>query len=447
MSSVDATRETWEGKRIARLRALVFALGFGMALLSVLVLWRQQNLTEHNEDPFSFAKIASSFIHGDGMVLHIPTSAGIAPHRARRGPAYPLFIAGIFTIGGENKSLVQFAHTLLVGGICVLIFEISRRVFNNLRASLIAPAMYAFHPMILRYAPDIQLEVLLTFFYVLAAFLSLRFIDRPSLGRGFCLGLGIAAAALTKGVALPYSLLFVAAYLVMQWLKRRASTNTTHPQVPWLPLGAIFVGMAVLILPWTYRNYRVLDGHFVLISTNGGGEFIRGYIFCEPDYFLLRKGATTDAESRANQMELDLFAAQGKVWEADEVENDIVLSHAARDKLLSEPLTFVKKTFINSFMYWYVATTKTNSLLVGSLAVLGWILAFVGMKRARIEHVEVWPVLVPILSLNLTYGAVLALARYSAPVIPLLMILSGYGIDALLRRRARAQDEQRPLTA
>jgi hypothetical protein len=57
----------------------------------------------------------------------------------------------------------------------------------------------------------------------------------------------------------------------------------------------------------------------------------------------------------------------------------------------------------------------------------------------------VWPVLLPILSLNLTYGAVLALARYSAPAIPLLMVLSGFGLDAILRRRPRTHEAHQPL--
>jgi hypothetical protein len=144
-------------------------------------------------------------------------------------------------------------------------------------------------------------------------------------------------------------------------------------------------------------------------------------------------------------MEIDLFARQGKVWEANEVENDIVLNRAAHEKLVSDPAAFVKKALVNFFMYWYVATNRVNSLLVGSLAVFSWVLAFVAIRQAWSEQLEVWPVLLPILSLNLTYGAVLALARYSAPAIPLLMVLSGFGLDAILRRRPRTHEAHQPL--
>jgi 4-amino-4-deoxy-L-arabinose transferase-like glycosyltransferase len=417
--------------RNAKLRWLVFGLGLVMGLLAVFVLWRTQNLVAHSDDPFQLAKAGASIARGEGLVQHYETSAGLAEHRARRGPFYPGLIAGIFLIGGENHLLIKLFQTLLAGGICVLIFEIGRRTFNE-RTGLIAACMYAVHPMVLRYVPDIQVEVVLTFMYTLSVFLALRFIEKPTLLNGALLGAAIAGAALTKAVALPFAGLFVGAYLLKQWLEKRKLGAPRRP-TPWASLAAIFVAMACCILPWSYRNYKVI-GHFVLISTNGAGEFLRGYIYTEPDYFLLRKGATTDAESRANQMEIDLFLAQGKVWEQYEGETDKVLSQAAKEKLKSEPLEFVRKFVVNFFMFWYVATTKLNSLMVLAMSLGAWALAFVGIKRARREKRQLWPLVVGILSVNLIYAAILALARYSAPVIPTLMVLAGFGVDTLLDR-------------
>jgi hypothetical protein len=51
---------------------------------------------------------------------------------------------------------------------------------------------------------------------------------------------------------------------------------------------------------------------------------------------------------------------------------------------------------------------------------------------------------VPILSFNLTYAAILSLARYSAPIIPCLTVLAGFGIHVLLQRRSGASGSRPP---
>ena len=107
---------------------------------------------------------------------------------------------------------------------------------------------------------------------------------------------------------------------------------------------------------------------------------------------------------------------------------------------MSAPGAYLKKCFIAAFMFWYVVTTKANSLLVGSLALAGWILAFVGMYRARGKGYQFWLLLLPIASMNLIYAAILALGRYSAPCIPSLVVLAGFGVNSLLPRRRRTSE-------
>jgi hypothetical protein len=175
----------------------------------------------------------------------------------------------------------------------------------------------------------------------------------------------------------------------------------------------------------------------VLISTNAGGEFLRGYVFAQPKYYLLEKRPYTDGELEANQMEIDLFAAQGKVWEADEPETERVLSKAAKEKLKAEPLALVRKAFIGFFAFWYELTSRANSLFVGSMALGAWALALVGWQRARREGRVMWPLFQPILTVNLLYALLLALGRYSAPMIPTLMVLAAWGIESLLDRTWR----------
>jgi hypothetical protein len=61
-------------------------------------------------------------------------------------------------------------------------------------------------------------------------------------------------------------------------------------------------------------------------------------------------------------------------------------------------------------------------------------LALVGARRGWLEGRPVWLFLAPALHLNLLLAALLALGRYSAPIIPSLMVLSAFGVDTLRTR-------------
>jgi hypothetical protein len=202
----------------------------------------------------------------------------------------------------------------------------------------------------------------------------------------------------------------------------------------WPAVAAIFVTMGVVILPWTYRNYRS-SGHPVLVTTGVGDAFLRGYIFSETDFALLRRPPYTDAENESNALFKELCAREGTVWQRNDVESDRILTRASKAKLLAEPPAFVRKVAVQLFTFWYEMTNLVNSLVAGLCALLLWSLAFIGWRRARAEGYLSWPLLLPILTLNISLAILLALGRYSIPILPALAVLAGFGIDALLRRR------------
>src|SRR5262249_48237321 len=156
----------------------------------------------------------------------------------------------------------------------------------------------------------------------------------------------------------------------------------------------------------------------------------------QPRYYLLRDRPYEDGENEANEMQRALFRSQGLVWERDEAETERVQNVAAKQKLASAPLSFVKKVVIGSFMFWYLVTTAKNSLLVGGLALAAWVLAALGWRRSPEHRAKYWLLVLPIVSLNLIYAAVLALGRYSAPCIPTLLVLAAVGVESFLPRRA-----------
>jgi len=67
---------------------------------------------------------------------------------------------------------------------------------------------------------------------------------------------------------------------------------------------------------------------------------------------------------------------------------------------------------------------------------VGWVLAIIGTIRAWTEGRPIWLTLLPVVHLNLLLAVLLALGRYSAPVLPSLLVTSAYGLDTLIRRMA-----------
>jgi hypothetical protein len=285
--------------------------------------------------------------------------------------------------------------------------------------------------MLLRYIPNLHLETQLTLLMTLTLWLSIRFYEQPTVKRGALVGVAGAAAALTKAVAVVYPILFAVGIIVMY---RKALKRGEGTAIPWKALVAIPLLMVCMITPWTIRNYRS-SGHFVPISSGTSDAFLRGFIFSETDYITLRRPPYTDAENASNAYFRRLAEDAGTVWERDDYETDQILNKEAKRRLLHEPGAVARKSIIGVFTFWYQLTSLKNSALALGLAIISWAFAIIGWRRSRREGKPAWLVLLPVLYFNAVLAVLLALGRYSVPILPALIILSAYGIDSLLERR------------
>jgi 4-amino-4-deoxy-L-arabinose transferase-like glycosyltransferase len=406
-----------------RLPLAVLGAAFAVGLAVVLLGFRSQSALETSVDPYWFGAMGKSIVQGDGFG---PFGTLIQ----RRAPLYPLMIAGLYALFGERPLTVYITQALLLAGTCVLAFDIGRRMFNR-RTGLISAALVGLNPMLLRYVGDLQLETLLTFLFTLTVWFSLRFYARPTVLNGVVVGVAAGLAALTKSVALPWPFLLAVIVLGAALLKRRQKQSA---RLPIAALVAMFVSLFAVISPWTIRNYVATGGHFVLLSSGTSDAFLRGYVFSKPEYATLRLPPYEYAENESNAWFEQLSRDAGTVWQRDDYETDQVLNRAAAQKLQAEPTEFVRKFVTGLFTFWYEMTSLTNSIVAGGLALLSWILAIIGLRRSMREGQPAWILIIPALSLNVLLAALLALGRYSVPVLPPLLVVSAFGLDALLNR-------------
>ncbi len=410
-------------------RWLVFGLAFLVALVVIFGVWRAQSLVDKRPDPYWFAQMGRSVAEGKGF-------EGFGTLLHRRSPLYPLLLGAVFWLFGEHDVIVQLLQAAMFAGTCVLVYSMGRRLFNQ-RTGLLAALACCFHPSLLRYVPDYHLETLFTFLVTLAVWQSIRLRKEPSLRRALEFGVALGLACLTKAVFMLYPAVFVALWW---WTNRKPVTSPrTPPRGASLPLVAgIFVAMGLTILPWTIRNYQATGGHIVPITTGMSDAFLRGYVFSKTEYATLQKPPYTDGENESNAMFRALCAAEGAVWEQDDLQTDKILNKAAKQRLLASPGDFLRKTAVGLFTFWYEMTSLTTSLVAGGTALIAWAFAAIGIVRARRERLAVWPLLAPVLYVNFLLAALLSLGRYSVPVLPCLLVVSAFGVDKLLSRFKKA---------
>ena len=407
--------KSWISERTPR---LIFLLALLVGVVIIFLGWRMQSFVDTRPDPYWFSAMGSSLARGEGLSAY-----GSLLHR--RAPLYPLLIGGIYSVFGEHQILVLLVQAVLFAAACWFAQDLGRRLFNP-RTAAIAGVLCAIHPALLRYVADFHLETLFTALFTGSVWLSVRFYERPDLRRAAAFGFAAALAALTKTVALLYPAVFVCFW----WFKRAKSQPAEQSRASLLAAAAIFVVMGLTIAPWTARNYAV-TGHLVPVSTGFSDAFLRGYVFSKTEYITFQKPPYVDGENEANAMFRALCAAEGAVWEHDDYQTDQILNRASKRQLVADPAAFVRKTFVGLFTFWYEMTSLKNSLAAGGMAAAAWLLAFVGLKRAWAEKRPTWLLLAPILYFNLLLAPLLALGRYSVPVLPCLTVLAAFGIDTL----------------
>jgi 4-amino-4-deoxy-L-arabinose transferase-like glycosyltransferase len=399
-------------------RAIVALFAAIAAFVMVFVVFRSQNVVANGADPYGYDAIARGFVE-----------QGFIKLTRRAASLYPEAIAIVYRLGGDS-STVLFLQALLQIGTCLLAYSLARRLYNP-RTALLAGLFCAFHPMLLRYVADLHMESLLTFMCMLTVWAAVNYYERPIIINGIVLGGVGMCATLTKGVMLPilgvYGVVFLALSL------RRQSRNDI------VALIAMFVTMALVLAPWTYRNYVVTGGKFVLLTPGASDSFLRGYIFTRWEFATLQKPPYTVAENESNDWFRQIARDAGTEWELDEVADEQNNARVARYMIATQPLDTIRKIFVGLFTFWYQMTSILNSMIPASLAIIGWALAFVGLRRAHREGQESWLIWLPIVVMNLFVAILIPLGRYSVPILPCLMILAAFGVDTLLSRRVGAK--------
>ncbi len=340
-----------------------------------------------------------------------------------RAPLYPFVLAVLLKISGGAVVIARLFQ-LLLGLITIfLTYNIGRRLFNS-AVGVISGLLLILYPIVTFFEGELLLDSIFALLALTSLYFFLDDIERKSNLPLSGLFFGLAA------VARPTILIFAPIVIFILWKRnRKAFTASVKEIVPF------FVLVLIPILPITAINYMI-SGQFTLISYQGGVNF---YIGNNPD----ATGLYSDLPGIGEDWTLDdsdylAHAETGRQIRYSE--QSMFWYNKGLAFVVENPGQFFSLYFKKLYFFfsgYEVSNNRDiesnvygNSILgllhlrfqyILALAVLGLIIS--GTDRRRLLSLG---------ALIAFYAGVISLffvsSRFRLPVIPLMSMLSAYGI-------------------
>ena len=238
-------------------------VGLAARLAFGLAYWQHEKM---NRDEVEYLSLARSLVVGHGYKYDEHVEKGpVEPFG--RAPGYPVFLA--LTGGGRADSAQAVPASVKIaqsvgGAIGVIVIAIAAFRMAGRRPAMAAAAMAALFPPLIWIAGFAYSESVFWPIGLALGLLVSHMLEQhgAALGRwAFLSGLATGAAVMFRAATSPF------VGLLTLWLiwKRQ-----------WAALAMVWVGLLIVLTPWTIRNYYHYDRRLVVIASDGGVTFWTG---------------------------------------------------------------------------------------------------------------------------------------------------------------------------
>jgi 4-amino-4-deoxy-L-arabinose transferase-like glycosyltransferase len=365
------------------------------------------------------------------VTAHYVVEHGTFPESFDRSPLFPLFLAGLFKLGGESFFYIRIVQAALGAFIALQIALIGRRVGGS-AVGIVSGALWAIYPMGVFMSGILYPAILLTSLMTSAV---LCLLAKPGSSAYVAwvafAGLLLGAATLTKPMA------FASIVLVALWLFTQRRSGRLR-----LVLVSVFLSSALMsLLPWTLHN-AVKHGEFVPIESrsldelvpwaeNSTAPTIEGKR--NQGQLLQAKGdSTTVAQPSADSKLVGMFTRMAKRYPSEFVSFfELYPTRVGFLRQSQREQARRKKTerFVRYIPFGSDLVMAVSIFSVGSL----YLFAVVGMGsmwRGREKRRELSLFVLLVLSFALSYAISWGKIRYRIPVDPYIILLSAWGVVA-----------------
>lgn len=351
---------------------------------------------------------------------------------------YPLFVSLVYSLSGSCILCVKILQTILGALTCVLSYRLGEKVFGR-AAGVAAGIITALYIPLIFWEGELLAVGWAAFWSVALVWVLIAASDKPSVWRGFVLGLCGILSIITRPVFLAF---FAAAcvWLVFTWLRRKVRARRLLFGVAGIAVGFLLVAGPVGILS------RQVTGRVMILPYSGG---VNLYIGNNPNY----KQTITIRPGLGWRKLLEMPAKQGITnrWEKARFFTDKTIDYVVREPAgFLNGLAYKTTQFFSSremprnvdiylFRKWSVLLQAGVWKASGfgfpfgpmlALAVVGLLYA----RRNTPPAIWLFAVLYPA-----SVILVFVTSRYRTPVIPVLSVLAAAGCAALWKSLAQGQ--------
>jgi 4-amino-4-deoxy-L-arabinose transferase-like glycosyltransferase len=373
-------------------------------------------------DGLSYDNIARNLISGSGYRDTTgewpgePPYADPAAPTARWLPGYPIFVAGIYLIFGENPRAVYGMQALLAVVIAGLIYLTAKHMVGQ-QIAILAVFVYALDPLSLYLSGSFQTEQLFTVLTVASVYFFLKAGDerRSRIAFAVLFGLFGGLAALTRSVAGPmFAGLSVGG--LFGWEHGFARIRRYERNFIIAIASVAFLGT---LAPWLVRNYK-LTGEYTLATLTWQALAMGNNDMGGP--YMTKEG---------------LAAMPPTFIEQGEAEREAVYKKFVSEWIIENPDRFLWFCFWRAIAFWsplptfvtgataMVAFTYNTMLLVLAVAY-----GYASRKRSSIF----FPFYMSFITFTAVYSITLTYTRYRLPLYPFLEILASGGLLMIFER-------------
>lgn len=410
-------REVWW---LLGLMALGFAIRVGYVLIT-------EGYTLAG-DQIEYDEVGRAAAAGDWF--HTTWPYGVLHESAARPPGYMLWIGVVYSVFGVSVTKALLIQACIGPIVVFLVWLLARRLFDDGRIAGIAAAVAAVHPNMWQWEGRLYSESLILPISLVTLLLLLT--GRPTPKRAAAVGAVMGVGLLVR----PSQIFMFVMILAVFWLASGLRRGVV--------LTAVAVATAALVIsPWTIRNYAVTDGFVPLSLQDAAVAGTFNETSAKDPYFPYgwRPIAPRDA---------DILGRTAK--RLPEVELRDELQSRAIDYIKDHPTSVIEAFWWNGISRtWEIRRPQrvldevphegrekgvaAVGLGVFWILLVGAIAALWRLRRARRELVL--PILAGALSMSVVF-TVAAGSRYRVPFEPIVVILAATSFVALWDRlRAR----------
>ena len=400
---------------------------FGILVSAVIMINDPPSLKYGETD--SWWMISLNLIHGHGYSLcldqYFPFCGPSNQATAMREPVPVLLFALVARIGHESLWAAEVVEAIIYLLTILSVYFLTRE-WAGTRSAVLAAFLWAIYLPATELIPQVSGDLLAALCTTIGVLFTLRARQTQHPAGWLLAGTGLGLAILSRSATLVIALVLVGGLILESWRQHRGVKTMVQP-VMLIPVLVI-----LSIAPWLIRNELSLGRPVIGSSLTGYNLYRHNYMIDKPHYFRYvgpEEGYQAVKELIARRPELR--------GDENEAQMDLIYRNAGVQIIKSHPIQYILLSAYRFFPLWfdwgmaeaYGRPTNRYDILIMLLQAILLTLALLG---AHEKVKSTWPLWGSILAVSLAYMAVDARLLYVMPVMPLVISLSGAGINRLL---------------